>query len=98
MATRTRATSTAESETTPRRRTRKTEPESPKWTIVSALDSVLSKAHNSRMQPEMWEDMEEEQAFLQEQLGLTAMQIIVIAMLIDSGSSLSWKNLAHYIA
>ena len=97
MATRTRATSTAESETTPRRRTRKTEPESPKWTIVSALDSVLSKAHNSRMQPEMWEDMEEEQAFLQEQLGLTAMQIIVIAMLIDSGSSLSWKNFAHYI-
>ncbi len=82
----------------PRRRTRKKdEPKTPKWTIVSALDNILVKAVKCNLTDTFWKSVNEPLEFLKAELDLTPMQILVLAMLIDAGQSLNWKNFANYL-
>lgn len=82
---------------TPSRRTRKTAENKREWTIVSALDFILDKAHHSELSDSLWKACAEPLAFLREQLNLTDMQIVALSMLIDAGQALSFKNFASYL-
>jgi len=85
----------------PRRRTRTSKVESSTdkrdWTIVSALDFVLQQAHESELNDSLWTTCEDALAYLRGELNLTNMQIVTVAMLIDAGQPLSFKNFASYL-
>ena len=67
------------------------------WTIISALDRVLDQARNSKLSNEFFETCKKPLAYLREQLELTDVQIIVIAILIEAGNALSWHSFGKYL-
>ena len=71
------------------------EPDS--WTIISALDRVLDVAENSRLANQLWEDCKNPLAHLNKELGLTNIQIVVLAILVDAGKPLSLKDIANFL-
>ena len=70
------------------------EPES--WTIITALNRVLDQSQNSELDDEFWESVKNPLAYLREQLGLTDVQIVVLAVMIEAGEALSWKKMGNY--
>ena len=67
------------------------------WTIITALNRVLDVAQGSGLEPEFFETCKNPLAYLREQLGLTDMQIVVMALLIEAGEPLSWKKMGNYL-
>ena len=67
------------------------------WTIITALDRILSKAQDSRLSAEFWESVKNPLAYLREMLGLTDIQIVALAMLIEAGEPMSWKSMGNYL-
>ena len=71
------------------------EPET--WTIITALNRVLDAAEDSQLSDEFWENCKNPLAFLRQELGLTNVQIVVLAIMIEAGEALSWKSLGNYL-
>lgn len=67
------------------------------WTIVSALNAVLSLAENSKLSEEFWELCKSPLEFLTSKLCLTKIQVIVIAILAETGESLSWRGIGKFL-
>lgn len=67
-----------------------------KWTIISALDRVLSMAANSELKPEFWDACQSPIAFLTETLGLSKVQVVLLAVLIEAGEPMSWRKFGKY--
>ena len=67
------------------------------WTIISALDRVLKLAEYSELNSEFWELAENPLAYMRERLDLTNMQIVIIAILAETGEPLSWRKLGEYV-
>ena len=67
------------------------------WTIISALNRILEQVGDSKLSDEFWESSKAPLAFLNKELGLTNIQIVVLAILVEAGEPLSWKGLARYI-
>ena len=72
-----------------------TEPES--WTIITALNRVLTLAEDSELSDEFWNLCKNPLAFLNKELGLTNVQIVALAIMIESGDGISWKGYANYL-
>ena len=68
-----------------------------KWTIVGALDCVLQLAQDSELCEEFWATVKIPLKYLRTTLGLTDMQIIVIAIMVEGGQAVSWKSLGNYL-
>ena len=71
------------------------EPET--WTIITALNRVLDVAEDSQLSEEYWEVCKNPLAFLRQELGLTNVQIVVLAIMIEAGEPISWKRLGNYL-
>ncbi len=67
------------------------------WTIITALDRVLHVAEDSQLSDDFWETVKHPLAFLRQELGLTDIQIVALAMLVDAGEPLSWKKMGHFL-
>ena len=67
------------------------------WTIITALDRVLDLAEDSHLSDEFWEAVKNPSAFLRKELGMTNMQIVALAMLIEAGESLSWRKMGNFV-
>ncbi len=67
------------------------------WTIITALDRILSAAEDSHLSDEFWESVKNPLTFLNKELGLTNMQIVVLAIMIEAGEAVSWKRLGNYL-
>ena len=67
------------------------------WTIISALSRVLSLASDSKLSDEFWEQCKSPLDYLSKELGLTNIQIVVLAILIEKGESVSWRGLGEYL-
>ena len=67
------------------------------WTIITALNRVLEQARNSELSDEFWQSVKNPLAFLRGELGLTDVQIVVLAMMIEAGEPLSWKKMGNYL-
>ncbi len=59
------------------------------WTIITALDRILDMAQDSQLSDEFWESVKNPLAFLNRELGFTNIQIVALAMLIESGKPMS---------
>ena len=67
------------------------------WTIITALDRILDMAQDSQLSDEFWESVKNPLAFLNKELGLTNVQIVTLAMLIEAGEPMSWKSMGNYL-
>ena len=67
------------------------------WTIITALDRILDMAQDSQLSDEFWESVKNPLAFLNKELGLTNVQIVALAMLIEAGEPMSWKSMGNYL-
>ena len=67
------------------------------WTIITALDRVLDAADNSQLSDEFWESVKNPLAFLNKELGLTNIQIVALAIMIEAGEAVSWKRFGDYL-
>ena len=66
-------------------------------TIIHALEKVLITAHESELAEETLRQADEQFKFLEEKLSFTRMQAMVVAMLVDHGSTLSTARMAGYL-
>jgi hypothetical protein len=67
------------------------------WTIITAMNRVLELAEDSQLSDEFWEKCERPLEFLRRELGLTNMQIIVLAIMIEMGEAVSWRRIGNYL-
>ena len=67
------------------------------WTIITALNRVLEVAQDCQLSDKYWETCKNPLAFLRQELGLTNVQIVVLAMLIEAGEPISWKSMGNYL-
>ena len=68
-----------------------------KWNIVGALDCVLQLARGSELCDEFRQASAAPLRYLRKTLGLTDMQLIVTAILIESGQPESWRTLGQFL-
>lgn len=71
------------------------EPET--WTIITALDRILEKAEDSHLSDEFWASVKNPLAFLRQELGLTDMQIVTLALMVETGEPVTWKRMGHFL-
>ena len=67
------------------------------WTIITALNRVLDQAQDSELSDEFWASVKNPLAYLRGELGLSDIQIVVMAMLIEAGEPLSWKKMGNFL-
>ena len=67
------------------------------WTIITALNRVLDQAHCSELSDEFWETCKNPLSYLTGELGLTRMQVVVLAILIESGETMSWRSIGKFL-
>lgn len=68
-----------------------------RWTIVGALDCLLQLARGSELSDAFWDIACKPLRYLRKELGLTDIQLIVLAIMIESGESVSWRSLGNFI-
>ena len=67
------------------------------WTIITAIDFVLRAAYGCGLKNEFWKACREPLDFLNRELGLTDIQIVVLAIMLEEGESMSWKDIAEHL-
>ena len=67
------------------------------WTIITALNRVLDQAQGSQLSDEFWESVKNPLAYLRGELGLSDLQIVVMALMIEAGEPVSWKKMGHFL-
>lgn len=72
-------------------------PEPENWTVITALNRVLTLAEDSGLSDEFWNLCSTPLEFLRNELGLTNVQIVVLAIMIESGEGVSWKQLGSFL-
>ena len=71
------------------------EPEN--WTIIVAMNRVLELAEDSQLSDEFWEKSKNPLDYLRKELGLTNIQIVVLAIMVEKGESVTWKSIGDYL-
>lgn len=68
-----------------------------KWSIINALDCVLHLSRYSELSDEFWATAKPPLKYLSRKLGMTGIQVVVIAIMVESGKAESWRSLASYL-
>lgn len=71
------------------------EPET--WTIITALDRVLNQSRKSSLSEVFWKSIQNPLTFLNKELGLTDIQIVILAILIEKGQAVSWRGFGSFL-
>lgn len=71
------------------------EPET--WTLISALDRVLNEALESRLSKKFWEKCKNPIDYLTKELSMTRMQVVILAILVENGETMTWKGIAKCV-
>lgn len=71
------------------------EPEA--WTIITALDRILTLSKESQLCDRFWDAVKHPVEFLTETLGLTKEQVVLLAILIETGETMSWHKFATFL-
>lgn len=67
------------------------------WTIITALNRVLSQSRKSSLSEEFWKSIRNPLTFLNKELGLTDIQIVILAILIEEGQAVSWRGFGSFL-
>ena len=72
-------------------------PEPDDWTIITAMNRVLEYAEDCQLSDDFFDSCKKSLAYLHQELGLTDVQIVVLAMMVESGEPMSWKSMGNYL-
>lgn len=67
------------------------------WTLISALEYVLSHARDSRLSDKFWKCVAEPIDYLRTRASLSPIQSVILAMLIEEGTPMSWHMFARQL-
>ena len=65
------------------------------WTIITSINYVLRASQGCQLKEEFWKACREPLDFLNKELGLTDIQLVVLAIMLEEGDSMSWKDIAE---
>lgn len=65
------------------------------WTIITSINYVLRASAGCGLKNEFWEACREPLDFLNRELGLTDIQIVVLAIMLEEGDAMSWRDIAE---
>ena len=68
-----------------------------KMTVVNALDVILMMAEDSELDDGLWYTVSESLAYLREITGLTDGQLLLLAIMVNEGDAVTWKNMADFL-
>lgn len=71
--------------------------EARKMSIVEALDEVQERAHRSGLSDEFWKGCSAAVDVLKERLEMTANQVVLLAILCETGSAMSWRQVGEFL-
>jgi hypothetical protein len=71
------------------------EPET--WTLISAFDRVLNEVSGSQLSKEFWEKCKNPIDYLTQALTMTRMQVVVLAILLEYDTPLTWRSIGKYV-
>lgn len=66
-------------------------------TIIEALDIVQEHARDSQLSPEFRKECSREISYLCRRLELTDEQVIIVAMMCETGRPMSWKKIGEFL-
>ena len=75
---------------------KKAEKPSP-WTVLVAMESVLSLLKAVGLTKDFWEMSKDAMDFLTAKLGLTAVQVLFVAIMAEQGEPMTWKKFACHM-
>ena len=67
------------------------------WTIITALDHVLSKAKGSKLCDAFWKACVSPLDYLEKELDLTRQQIVFLSIMAEAGEPISWRGFGKYL-
>ena len=67
------------------------------WTIISALERVLELAQGSKLCSNFWKACKNPVDYLTQELGLTPVQVVALAILAEAGEPQSWKDMSRVL-
>ncbi len=71
------------------------EPET--WTLISALDRVLSVVLEERLSKKFWEKAKNPLDYLTKELDMTGIQVAILAILLENDEPMTWKGIARCV-
>ena len=74
----------------------KKEPER-QWDIITALCEVLELSNYSKLADHFWKESKSAIDYLTEKLDMTPMQIVILAILMEKGEAMSWRQIGEYL-
>ena len=67
------------------------------WTIITALERVLDLARNSQLSNKFWKACKSPLSYLTKVLGISDIQVVFLAILVESGESMSWRDISKFL-
>ncbi len=67
------------------------------WTIISALDRVLSVVLEERLSKKFWEKAKNPIDYLTKELDMTGIQVVILAILLENDEPMTWKGVAKCV-
>ena len=67
------------------------------WTIITALEQVLEKAKDSKLSPSFWRACKSPISYLTQVLGLSDIQVVFLAILVESGETMTLREFGRYL-
>ncbi len=68
------------------------------WTIITAMNRVLELARGSKLSKRFWETSLNPLSFLTLTLGLTDIQVVFIAIMVESGEPITWRGFSNFLS
>jgi len=67
------------------------------WTLISALDRVLSVVLEERLSKTFWEKAKNPIDYLTKELDMTGIQVAILAILLENDEPMTWKGIAKCV-
>ena len=67
------------------------------WNVINALDRIQKLASGSKLSDQFWYDISSPLEYLVPILGLKKVQIVFLAILVETGDSMTWRNFARFL-
>lgn len=67
------------------------------WTLISALDIIVTAAEGCMLTPQFWTNVAQPVAYCCERLGFTNMQVVILAIMVEAGEAMSWRMIGNYL-
>ena len=68
------------------------------WDTITALDFIVTESKGSKLNQAFWNCCAEPLSFLEEKLALTKVQIVFLAIMIETGEPISWRGFGKYFS